>query len=412
MKQILIFVIAILFAMTSFSQETETKSDSLRKDALNVYYQNADDYVKKQIPFVNYVRDIKDAGVYIIRTYQQTGSGGIEYTYFLTGQNEFEGMIDTLSCVTTFDDTSDEVRQKRVDCLKMGLMRYIAKTPLSQYIKISFTEPISEIVSSDKWNNWVFDASLNTYMSGQKTLKSKDYSGYFSANHVTEDWKIELEADLSNSITKYDSKALAYTARDKSSGLSARVVRSISDHWSYGGSAGISSSTYSNYTGLFSVMPGIEYDLFPYSQSTRRQLRILYQIGYNHANYADTTTYFKLSEDLYVHSLMSAYEVIQKWGSVNVSFRYRNYLHDWSLNNIYFYGNLRFRIVKGLSVNLYGNYSIIHDQINLPKGDLSPEEILTRRRQQQTTYSYSFRFGFSYTFGSIYNNVVNPRFGN
>ena len=159
-------------------------------------------------------------------------------------------------------------------------------------------------------------------------------------------------------------------------------------------------------------MPGIEYDLFPYSQSTRRQLRVLYQIGYNNASYSDSTTYFKLNEDLYVHSLMSAYEVIQKWGSVNISFRYRNYLHDWSLNNIYFYGNLRFRIVKGFSVNLYGNYSIIHDQINLPKGDLSPEEILTRRKQQQTTYSYSFRFGFSYTFGSIYNNVVNPRFGN
>ena len=30
-------------------------------------------------------------------------------------------------------------------------------------------------------------------------------------------------------------------------------------------------------------MPGIEYDLFPYSESTRKQLRILYQIGYNNA---------------------------------------------------------------------------------------------------------------------------------
>jgi len=33
------------------------------------------DYLRKEIPYVNYVRDIKDAGVYIISTVQQTGSG-------------------------------------------------------------------------------------------------------------------------------------------------------------------------------------------------------------------------------------------------------------------------------------------------------------------------------------------------
>jgi len=126
--------------------------------------------------------------------------------------------------------------------------------------------------------------------------------------------------------------------------LENAVSRRNSDYWSYGGSAGISSSIYSNYNSLISVSPGIEYVLFPYSQSTRRQLRILYQIGYNKANYFDTTNFFKTKEDLYVHSLTSVYQVIQKWGSVNVSLRYRNYLHNWSLNNIYFYGNLSCRI--------------------------------------------------------------------
>ena len=29
----------------------------------------------------------------------------------------------------------------------------------------------------------------------------------------------------------------------------------------------------------------------------------------------------------------------------------------------------------------------------------------------QSGYEYSFDVGFTYTFGSIFNNVVNPRFG-
>ncbi len=410
MKRALFTIIALCLVTTSFSQGIETKSDSLRKNALNVYMNSPYDYIRREIPFINYVRDLKDAGVYIISTSQYNGSGGREYTYYLTGQHEFEGMNDTISYSTNPDETTEQIRQKEINCLQMGLIPYIKKTPLAQYIRISFSEPLKETVSTDKWKSWVFETSLTTQFSGQETLKRKYYYGSLSARRITEDWKVEMEAYYNNQITKYEN--LSYTNNDKSGGADARIVKSISNHWSYGGSAGIRTSEYNNYNSLIEVMPGIEYDLFPYSESTRRQLRILYQIGYNCANYNDTTIFLKLHEDLYVHSIMSAYEIIQKWGSINVSFRYRNYLHDWSLNNLYFYGNLRFRIVKGLSLNLYGNYSIIHDQINLTKGDLSLEDILTQRKQQQTSYSYSFMFGFTYTFGSIYNNVVNPRFGN
>jgi len=143
-----------IFCLNAFCQEIATKSDTLRKDALNVYM-TASDYLRKEIPYVNYVRDIKDAGVYIISTSQQTGSGGFEYSYFLVGQNENAGMRDTIKFVASPDETQDEVRIKEVRTIKMGLMRYVAKTPLSKYMNISFTEPLSESVSTDKWNSWV-----------------------------------------------------------------------------------------------------------------------------------------------------------------------------------------------------------------------------------------------------------------
>lgn len=51
----------------------------------------------------------------------------------------------------------------------------------------------------------------------------------------------------------------------------------------------------------------------------------------------------------------------------------------------------------------------IHDQIYLPKGDLTIDEILLRRKQLATTYDIRYRLGVRFTFGSIYNNVVNRR---
>jgi hypothetical protein len=142
MKHKLVFlVIFILQCLTTFSQNEQSVSDSLRKDALKVFM-GASDFIKKEIPFVNYVRDIKEAQVYIISTSQRTGSGGTEFTYFLVGQHDFSGMKDTVSYASSPDDTYEHRRQKEVDVLKMALMRYVQRTPLAKYFSISFSAPI------------------------------------------------------------------------------------------------------------------------------------------------------------------------------------------------------------------------------------------------------------------------------
>ena len=67
---------------------------------------------------------------------------------------------------------------------------------------------------------------------------------------------------------------------------------------------------------------------------------------------------------------------------------------------------------EGLSLNLYGSFRQIRDQIALSKGGTSQAQVLTRQREIATNYSYYASVGIGYTFGSIYNNVVNSRFGN
>ena len=406
------FLFTLLFTVLSFSifaQEPTEKSDLLRKDAIRVYM-DANEFIKREIPFINYVRDVNDAQVYIINTSEGTGSGGRVYTYFLVGQKEFTGMNDTVSVATRPDDTSDQRRLKQASILKMALMRYVARTPLAAYIDINFTKPIAEEVTIDKWNNWVFKTRLSGRINEQQTTKSGNYDGSFSATRVTNNWKLifDLSYSENNDVFKIGDEEIKSVNKSKS--FDGLVAKSLSDHWSIGGTTELTTSSFKNYDINFEIMPSIEYDVFPYSESTRRQLRFMYSAGYVYNDYIDTTVYNKVSEGLLAHKLTTSYSVIQKWGSINVGLEWRNYFNDWALNNLSLSGNMEFRITRGLSLNIGGGASLIHDQLNLVLSGASEEEILTKQKELQTNYSYYTSFGITYTFGSIYNNVVNPRF--
>jgi hypothetical protein len=85
-------------------------------------------------------------------------------------------------------------------------------------------------------------------------------------------------------------------------------------------------------------------------------------------------------------------------------------LHDLSKNRFRVYADVSLNLVKGFAFSISGGYSMIHDQISLPAEDMDFEDILLRRGELATQYDYWFSYGIRYTFGSIYNNIVNPRF--
>lgn len=73
-------------------------------------------------------------------------------------------------------------------------------------------------------------------------------------------------------------------------------------------------------------------------------------------------------------------------------------------------GGVDLRIGRGLSIRIDGTAQRIRDQNYLPQGGLSDEQIIARQQQLATNYRVTSFFGLSYTVGSIYNTVVNPRF--
>ncbi len=423
MKKLFMVSVAIIFSLTLLSQEADTSMVSqeadtsmvtYRKDALKVFLDCPfcdDDYIRREISFVNYVRDRKVADVHIMVTSQQTGSGGREYMMHFLGQNSYTRLSDTLAYVSKTDNTWDETRSGQVETMKMGLMPFVSKTPLSKFIKISYKPPVKEEVVEDKWNQWVFETRLSGILDGQKSYNYDRISGSFSASRVTPEWKIDFDLYYRISNDEFDTGDTIITSFTKSKSFDGLIVKSLGEHWSVGGRFDISSSTYRNYKLKGLVYPGIEFNLFPYSESTRKQLLILYSLGYSYNSYQDSTIYNKIEENLFGHSLSVAMEFTQKWGSINTSIDWNNYFHDWSKNNLSSFVSLSLRVAKGLQIGIGGGASIIHDQLSLVIGGASPEEILLRRKELETSYQYFTHFSVSYTFGSIYNNVVNPRFG-
>jgi hypothetical protein len=412
MKRVFTMLVLAFLFFSANSQETVIESDTIRKDALNVYFPDADSYIKKEINFINYVRDLKEADVYIIVAGEEAGSGGELYTVFIVGQHKFAGMNDTLKVALAPDETEDVFRRKAVSALKMGFMRYMLKTPLSQLFDIRFTVPVKETVATDKWNNWVFRTSLQGYLNGERMYKSTSLYSNISVNRVIEKSKFQTYLSYSWDKQKYQlNDSTTWSSTSNSEGLNVYYVKSINEHWSTGFSTGMSRSSYGYYDFQYRIAPAIEYDIFPYSESTRRQFRIMYEAGYIYYDYSDTTIYNKVTENLAYHELSASWEVIQKWGSVDLSLQWSNYFHDWSKNNLSANLHLSVRIFKGMNINFSGSGSIVNDQLSLPKAGISDYDIITRNKMTETKFEYYGSFGLSYTFGSIYNNAVNPRFG-
>jgi hypothetical protein len=158
------------------------------------------------------------------------------------------------------------------------------------------------------------------------------------------------------------------------------------------------------------VFPGIEFDVFPYSESSRRSLTFRYEVGVESFHYEEETIFGKLEETLPAQEIEVTFDVEQPWGDSRIRASFDTFLNDFSKNSTSIFGNLSFRVIRGLSININASASLIRDQIYLAEEDLTDEEILLERRQLATDSRYRVSFGFSYTFGSIFNNVVNPRF--
>jgi hypothetical protein len=374
------------------------------------------DFLKTEIKFVDYMRDRKDADVHVLVTSENTGAGGTAWTLKFIGLNTFEGQTHTVTFSTERNATNDDQRKEMARILKIGLVAYASGTPAIKSLNVTYTQPTAGTGAAapkkDPWNYWVFRLSTNGNLSGEASSKNKSFRFNGSASRTTDNWKINISGNRNENRNTYDlGDGDLFKSKTSSWGASSTIVKSAGPRLSFGARTNASGSTYSNQDLSFSFMPGVEFDFFPYKESTRRSLTLTYSAGIVHNNYTEETIFDKFSETLPRHSMGLSLGLRQPWGSISSSVDFSQQLNKLDRTNLGFFGSADVRLFKGFSFNVFGDYSRIRDQISLIKGTASNEDVLLRLRQIQSGYSYFMGFGVSYSFGSIFNSVVNPRYG-
>ena len=390
------------------------------------------DFFRSEVPVVNWVRDREDSDLHVLVTDQTTGGGGRLFTLAFIGRGEFEGEEQELSISTSADATDDDQRTAILGRLKLGLVQYLVGTPAADQIVVSLLGaqgveaemveqggraiPREEQVASsgdDPWNFWVFRLGGNGVLNGESRIKASNLIANLSANRTTDAWKFDISGLFSKSKSEFtvnpDLPQVVSVIEDWR--LSSILVRSLTPKWSLGVRTISGRSTRLNEDFRWSISPGIEYNFVPYSESTRRLFTLQALLNVRHWDYTEETVYFETEETRLAASLTAAVNQVQPWGRMQLSLTGSQYLHDADLYRVALNGSLSFRLFRGFSVNVGGFYAWVRDQLFLPTGGASQEDVLLRQRQLQTNFNYATVVGFSYQFGSIFNNVVNPRFG-
>lgn len=413
-KTLFSFLVLISIPLISYSQNNTTNK------TIRVFIDcNRCDrsYIRDEIGFVNYVRNKEDAQVHLLITRQRTGSGGTEYTLRYIGRKRFTNRNDILKYDSPKSDTQDEERVGLVETIKVGLIPYLTQTKVINDLDINYeaSEEIQSSSESDKWNYWVFEIEGRSFFNGEETNSELFLSGGISADRVTQDWKINMGYDYDynrQTFSSLDSLGNENTDVFISRGqrLEGRVIKSVSNHWSAGLFTESNSSTRNNIALEIYGGPALEYNIFPYEEYSEREISFMFIMATGYSNYEEITIYNKRSDFLIRPELRSRMTFTQPWGEVEGRVNASAYMHDITKNRVDLNMELDLRIFRGLSLSISGRYSLINDQLSIPKGEITDAEQLLNLRQQGTSYSYRGSVGIEYSFGSIYNNIVNPRF--
>jgi hypothetical protein len=405
----LIFLLLLIGSFT-FAQEEEVAT-------LDVYLDcsSCDNFlIRQKLGYVNYTNDPFTAHVHLFITRQQLGSGGDRFQLKFIGKKQFEGDQVSLQTDVPPNSTSLENQEILIKSMKNGLVSFLAGTLMKDNISVSVRQndgPPKPLIdpAQQRWNNWIFELYGSLDWRKESARETTNFRYGLDIDHITPDWRVRINPSFfyREQFVENNGESILSVRRSNSSDLS--IVKSLTEHWSAGMFSSAYHSTYSNIKLGTWLAPAVEYNIFPYSDVPLKEFTIAYRVGWRHYDYIQETIYLKTEEDLIRQMLEIALRIRQPWGSVVAGLEGSNFMADWTKNRVEMNTHVSFRVMKGLSVNFGGFFEVINDQISLPRGGASLEEILLGQAQLATDFEASVNFGFSYTFGALYNNVINTR---
>ena len=365
-------------------------------------------YLKQQTSFLDHVRDqnLADIEIFILDVRNPTGTRSFEIK--IDGNNEYQEISSSVLVSGYANDTSSTLRDKLLNKLKLALVPFLDKANYNLNVDVSSNFD-DLTVNDDKWKNWVFELSGSYNDDKEETRKTNRYELEFEVDKLTPDWRIGMEIKRNESKGKYFSNDDVYTSSRKTTSFSGRVVKSVSDHFSAGVFLGAYQNTYENIDLNRYIAPAIEYSFYPYRDVLSKEITLAYRIGVGKRNYIEKTIYGYEKQKLSSQTLSLNIRFRQKWGNISSYLNATQFLNDGTKKRFSLRSDLDLRVFEGLAVRFSGNINLIREQYSLAAVSNSIEELLLQQRQIATDYKTNFSVGLSYTFGSMYNSVINTR---
>ena len=402
MKNILLIILIVLFSK-SYSQSEKIKVFlSCRCD---------NDFIKQNTLVFDYVRDrtLSDIEVFVFEI--TNASGGRNYSFEYKGKNNFKNMENRISTDIPKNLTLTEAREQLLKTYKLGMVYFMQNTAFQNQLEVTFhdVETKSDELTTDQWKNWVFEVSGSFNFENETSIKEEEYNLGLGGDRVTEMWRVRSDFGMSRSVKFFSGDEDNYSSERKRTFFSGSVVRSLSNHFSTGVFGYYLNDTFQNYRSFVNFSPALEYNFIPYSEVLTKEVTLAYKVGYNFYEYFERTIYGFLNQKMFNQSLTLNLRYREKWGSVYSYLVASQFLDQPDQNRLTLNNYINLRIIRGLSLRISGNFQLIRDQINLPSGEASIEDLLLRQRQISTDFQNRISLGLSYTFGSIFNNIVNTR---
>tara|TARA_B110000046_G_scaffold171822_1_gene193055 strand:- start:811 stop:2070 length:1260 start_codon:yes stop_codon:yes gene_type:complete len=374
-------------------------------------------YFRRNISFVEFVRAPQLADINVLVTDQETGSGGNIFYFQFKGMNQFDQITYQVFFNSEYFFTEIQERDGLLKTLKMGLIPYlIGNTSLTEKLNIEYDESLNnyDLVTKnpddDPWNYWLINVGGDLSFSKQELQSQKEFGSNFDLNRITEKLKFKSDLDFNRVIQEFNDDGVIIKSRITWIDSDIDLVYSLGPKWSLGAFSGYTRSTYANIDAQLKFNLGLEYNIFKWDKSDKKVFTLTYLLGLKYNDYFEETIFDKKYENIYQQNLRLYFLRRQNWGNIEATARINSFLNDFSKNRMRFELEGSFRLSKIIS--LFGNINLesIHDQVFLSKSILSTQDLLLKQRQLPTDFNLSMDIGIELTFGSIYNNVVNPRF--
>ena len=370
-----------------------------------------DDFLKQNTLFFDYVRDMSLSDIEVFVFEITNASGGRNYTFNFNGKNNFINKENQINAVIPQNISLNKSREILLNTYKLGMASFLSNTDYQNEIDVNFTHEkiITDQKKLDTWKNWVFEVYGSFNFENEKSINEEEFNLGFDIDRVTEIWRVRSDFEFDRSIKFFSGGEQNYSSERESLYFSGSLVRSISNHFSTGFFSSYRLDTFRNYKSSINISPAVEYNFIPYNEVLTREVTLAYKLGYNIYNYIEETIYEFIDQKMFNHSLTLNLRFREKWGSIYSYLVASQFLDLPEQNRLTINNNINLRIVRGLSLRISAYFRFIRDQINLPKGEASVEDLLLRQRQISTNYQNRISMGLSYTFGSIFNNIVNNR---